>query len=149
MDAGTPEKYLQLHHDLLSGKSQQYTPTKGLVVSKGSKIHHTARITGQVVIGADCSIGARVKLTGTAVIGDGSTILAGSLIEGSVIWKNVRLESGVNLKDSIIADHCRLGAGSRGEGVVLAENVTVAGNCELEPGSKIKPGTVIAAKQTG
>ncbi|MFC2021338.1 sugar phosphate nucleotidyltransferase [Chloroflexota bacterium] len=144
MDVGTPEKYLQLHRDLLGGKSRQYAPTEKLLVGEHTEVHPSAGITGPVVIGANCSIGPRVKLIGPVVIGDGCTIREGSLIEGSVIWKNVRLESGVNLKGSIIADNCRLGAGSSGEGVVMADNVTVASNCKLEPGSKIQPGTTVA-----
>ena len=146
MDAGTPERYLLLHRDLLSGKSKQYIPARGLVVGEYTDIDPTARVTGQVVIGANCSIGARVKITGPAVIGDGSAILADSVIEYSVIWKNVRIESGVHLKESIVADSCHLISGSRGETVVLGANVTVPGNCLLETGSRIKPGTVANTK---
>lgn len=146
MDAGTPEKYLQLHRDLLDGKSRQYAPTRGLVSGEHSKIDPAARITGQVVIGANCSIGARVKLTGPVVIGDGSTILADSAVEGSVIWKNVRLEHGVHLKNSIIADNCRLGGGSGGEGLVLGDGVSVVANYKPEPGSRFKPGAVVRTR---
>jgi len=146
MDAGTPERYLLLHRDLLSGKSKQYIPARGLVGGEYTDIAPTAKVTGQVVIGANCSIGARVKITGPAVIGAGSAILADSVIEYSVIWKNVRIESGVHLKESIVADSCHLISGSRGETVVLGANVTVPGNCLLETGSRIKPGTVANTK---
>ena len=58
IDIGTPEKYLQLHRDLLNGKCRQYgtgAPDE-VVVGEQSDIHPTAQIKGPVVIGANCSI---------------------------------------------------------------------------------------------
>ena len=148
MDMGTPEKYLQLHRDLLSGKSSQYAPAPGkeVLIGETSEIHPTAQIKGPAIIGANCSIGRRVKLIGPVVIGDGCTILEDSVIESSIIWQNARLEPGVTLKDCIIADNCWLGAGSRGEGVVLADNITVESGVKLETGSKIWPGETVRLK---
>ena len=143
MDAGTPEQYLQLHCDLLSGKSGQYTPTVGLVIGEPSDIHSTAKIKGPVVIGANCSMGRGVKLIGPVVIGVGCTILEDSVIENSIIWQNARLGPRVNLKNCILADNCCLNAGSVAKESVLGNNVTVFSDCKLEPGSKIWPGTTV------
>ena len=147
MDMGTPEKYLQLHRDLLYGKSSQYTPAPGneALIGEASEIHPTAQIKGPTIIGINCSIGRRVKLIGPVVIGDGCTIQEDSVIESSVIWQNTSLESRVNLRNCIIADNCHLGAGSRGEGVVLGDNVAVVSGAKLEPSSKIWPGETVEA----
>ncbi len=145
MDVGTPEKYLQLHHDLLAGKCSECaanTGEGGLVAGK-SHLHNTAQLSGPVVLGEGCSIGPRVKLIGPVVIGEGSTILTDSIIAGSVIWRQARIGPGVYLKDSILADNCRLDEGSSGEGVVLGDNVTVASHHKLESGSRIRPGTTV------
>ena len=147
MDVGTPEKYLQLHRDLLSGQSGQYAPTEDLVIEEPSNIHSTARITGLVVLGANCSIGWGVKLIGPLVIGAGCTILEDSVIEDSIIWQNARLGPRVNLKNCILADNCCLNAGSIGVESVLGNNVTVSSDCKLEPGSKIWPGTTVEPGQ--
>ncbi len=148
IDIGTPEKYLQLHRDLLSGKCQQcvLAPGEEIAIGEHSDIHPTAQIKGPAVIGANCSIGRGVRLTGPVVIGDGCTILEDSLIEDSVIWRNARLGPRVSLKKAILADNCYLNEGSSGEGVVLGDNVTVASNGKLEPGSKIEPGTTVEGK---
>ncbi len=135
MDAGTPEKYLQMHRDLLSGRSVQYKPAPGLSAGENTVIDPTADIKGPVVIGPDCSIGPGVKMVGPVVIGAGGTIGADCLIEDTVIWQNVRLEPMVRLKSSILADDCTMKEGSRGEGVVLPEKVTVVRGLKLEPGS--------------
>jgi len=139
IDIGTPEKYLQLHHDLLSGKISRYTPTPGkeVLVGEQSCVHPAARITGQVVIGANCSIGSNTRLTGPVVIGHGCTILEGSVIKSSIIWRNTQIGPRAHLKDSIVADNCRINSDSIIEGAVLGDNITVDKNSKLEPGSKI------------
>ena len=145
IDMGTPEKYLQLHRDLLSGKCRQYAlaPGKEVLIGEHSDIHPTAQIKGPAVIGANCSIGRQVKLIGPVVIGAGCTILEDSVIENSIIWRNARLGPRVNLKNSILADNCCLNTGSICEESVLGDNVTVASNCKLEPGSRIWPRTTV------
>ncbi len=146
IDIGTPEKYLQLHRDLLSGKSSRYAlaPGEGVLIGEQSYIHPTAQIKGAVVIGSNCSIGRRVKLTGPVVIGAGCTILENSIIEESIIWRNARLGKRVDLKNSIVADNCCLNADSIIEDSILGDKVTVASGCKLEPGSRIWPGATIA-----
>lgn len=148
MDTGTPEKYLQLHKDLLSGKSRQYDALASgeeVVIGGESYIHPTAQIKGPVLIGNNCSIGQNVKLTGPAVIGPGCTIRDDAVIEESVIWHKVQIGQGVSLKNSIVADNCCLNDNSVIEGSVLGDNVTVASGSKLEPGSKIQPGTKVEA----
>ena len=148
MDMGTPEKYLQLHRDLLGGKSSHYAlaPANGVVIEAQTTVHPTAQIEGPVVIGGNCSIGQRVKLTGPVVIGDRCAILEDSVIEESVIWQNTRLGPRVNLKSSIVSDNCCLNADSVIEDSVLGDNITVVSGCKLEPGSKIWPEETVYPK---
>jgi len=114
IDMGTPEKYLQLHRDLLGGKCSQYplAPGEKILIGEQSDIHPTAQIKGPVIIGNNCSIGPQVKLSGPVVIGNGCTILEDSVIEDSIIWRNARLGPQVNLKNSILADNCCVNAHS-------------------------------------
>ena len=145
MDMGTPDKYLQLHRELLSGRSGHHTPPtdREVLIGKQSRVHPTAQIEGPAVIGDNCIIGENVRLTGPVVVGAGCTILDDTVIEGSVIWHNVRMGPQVKLKNSVVADHCCLNAGSIIEDSVLGDNVTVVDGCKLEPGSKIWPGTTV------
>ena len=144
IDIGTPGKYLQLHRDLLSGKSSQYAPAPSKVlIGEQSYIHPTAQITGPILIGNNCTIGQNVKLIGPVVIGPSCQILPEAVVEESIIWRNVRLGPKVSLKKSIVADRCRLDADSIIEDSVLGDEVTVVSGCRLEPGSRIWPGTTV------
>ncbi len=143
IDIGTPEKYLQLHRDLLSGKSSRYALPPSRVVGQQSHIHPTAQIKGPAIIGSNCTIGQKVKLRGPVVIGSGCTIQPESIIEGSIIWHNVQIEQRAVVRNSVVANVCHLKANSVIEDSILGENVTVASGCRLEPGSQICSGTVV------
>ncbi len=143
LDIGTPEKYLQVHQDLLNGKCRQYVIDLGHEVTIGaeSDIHPSARVTGPVVIGVNCSIGRDVTLIGPAVIGAGCELMENSIVDKSIIWPNIWIGPRVSVKNSILADRCRLNADSVVEESVLGCNVTVRGGCRIVPGSRLLGGT--------
>jgi len=145
IDIGTPEKYLRLHRDLLSGKSSQYTlaPGEKVLIGEQSYIHPTAQIKGPVMIGSNCSIGRKVRLTGPVVIGSGCQILSEAVVKESIIWRNAQIKQHVNLIGSIVADNCCINPDSIIEDSVLGDTVTVVSGCKLQPGSKIWPGTIV------
>jgi len=147
LEIGTPEKYFQVHRDLLGGKSKLYRPAsdKGVLIGEKSEVHRSAQIQGPVMVGANCSIGPRVKLTGPVVIGPGGTILEDSVMEQSVIWRNVRIGPKATVKSSILADNCRLDKSAVVAESVLGDNVTVEKNGRVEPGSRVWPGTRVPA----
>ncbi len=129
IDIGTPEKYLQLHRDLLSSKGSinQYglAPDEEMLIGEQSYIHATAQIKGPVVIGSGC------------------TILENAVIEQSIIWHKVRIGRGAKVRNSIVANNCYLNADSIIEESVLGDNVSLVSGCKLKPGSKIWPGTTV------
>ena len=141
IDIGAPEKYLQLHRDLLSGKSSRYTPPPERLIGEQSHVHPTAQIKGAVVIGDNCNIESKVKLTGPVAIGSGCTIQSGAIIEDSVIWHNVQIGYGAVVKSCLLANGCCLNADCIVQGSTLGDNVVVFNGCQLKPASKIWPGT--------
>ena len=143
LDIGTHEKYLQVHYDLLNGKCRQYVLElgQGLTAGAETNIHPSARITGPVLIGANCTIGREVTLIGPAAIGAGCSLMENSVVEKSVIWPDIRIGPRASVKNSILADGCCLNADSIVEEAVLGCNVTVRGGCRIVPGSRVLAGT--------
>ena len=142
IDIGTIEKYLQLHRDLLSGKSGRSALPAERLIGEQSHIHHTAQIDGAVVIGDNCNIESNVMLTGPVVIGSGCTIQSDAVIEGSIIWHKVEIGQRAVVKSSIIANNCHLYPDCCiTDGSLLSDNVIVNSGCQLKPASKIWPGT--------
>jgi mannose-1-phosphate guanylyltransferase len=143
LDIGTPEKYLQINRDLLTGKYCEYHPSdrRQEMIGTGSQVHSSAKLVGPVIIGDNCSVGHGVTLIGPAVIGSGCTIMEDSIVSDSVLWPETWVGPRVNVKHSIIADHCHLDADSVIDESVLGGNVTVCSGHRLPPGSKVMSGT--------
>ena len=147
IDMGTPEKYLQLHQDLLTGKSSRYAPAPGQEVQIGeqSYIHPTAQIKGPAVIGGNCTIKRNARLIGPVVIGAGCTVLSETVIEGSVIWQNCRLGPRANLRNSIVSNDCCLDTDCTVPESVIGDNVTITSGIKLAPCTRIWPGETVEA----
>jgi mannose-1-phosphate guanylyltransferase len=143
IDMGTPEKYLQLTRDLLGGKCRRYIFPAGEVLRKGKdcRIDTTARFTGKVIMGPECSIKARVKIDGPVVLNANCVIDDNAIIQDSVLWHNVHVQSRVSIKGSVIADNCVLEAGCVVDSAVLGDGVVVGAGVKVVPGSKFDPGT--------
>ncbi|MBP1706894.1 MAG: nucleotidyl transferase family protein [Chloroflexi bacterium] len=141
IDIGTPEKYLQLHRDLMRGEVKGYTLVQGKVVKigQGCSIHQQTLIVGPAVIGDGCSISRGVKLFGPVVIGPGNIIAEDALIDSSITWQNTRVGQRVNLNGCIVANDCCLDNGVSAERSVIGDHVTISRYTRLGRGSRVWP----------
>lgn len=148
IDIGTPERYLRLHYDLLTGRVKKTFHgellDEGIWVEEGCDIHHRAELEGPIVIGRDCVIGSRAQVKGPSVIGRDCRIGTGSLVDGAVVWQNTRLGRGVSLKNCVVAenvvikDRCRVT-----EGCVLGGNLIIGPGESLTQGTRLWPETTV------
>ena len=133
LDIGTPEKYLQAHHDILSRWGNADVKTEG-----DSQIHPAALIKGPVLIGEECVISAGVRVEGPAVLGQRCKIGEGASVQGAVVWHDSQIGEEAVLRDCIVCSHSYLQRGCHIiEGCVIGDNVTV------EKGSRLAKGTII------
>lgn len=116
LDMGTPESYMKLHRDLLSRCGST------VIVGEGTELAPGARVEGCSVLGRACHIGE------------------GSLIVDSILWDEVKVGCGVEIRSSIIASRCQIEDGCRLEGCTLGEEVTIGANNRLGPGIRIWAG---------
>jgi mannose-1-phosphate guanylyltransferase len=139
IDIGTPEKYLRVNHDLLSGKAPSldtYHPQ----ISRKSQIHPSAQIEGQVLIGEGCVIARGARVKGPAVLGQRCQLEEDALIEGALLWAECRVGKKAILKNCIVGTGCHIQEGSQvPDNCVLGDNVTVGKNSKLVPGTKVAP----------
>lgn len=120
-DLGTPESYLQAHHDFLSGKIKNFEIEKTL----NSEISHTALVDKTSVIGADCIIKPNTRII-NSVIGNGVHIEEKAVIENSVIWAHTRVSNSAQIKNAIVGRSCFIGKNAVvGEGAVLGDKTSL------------------------
>jgi mannose-1-phosphate guanylyltransferase len=153
IDIGTPEKYLKLHHDLLTGLVTRHITGKpagdGVWIEDGCDIHPQAELRGPTILGRNCIVGSGARVKGPSIIGQDCIIEAGSFVEGAVIWQNAHLRQGVSLRNCIIAENVVIGERTQVmDGCVLGKNVIVDSNQKLVQGTKIWPEQIQPSPKT-
>ena len=97
-DIGTPDSYLKIHEEWLTPSillSPRGAPSKAPPFIKGP---------GGVLIHTEARVEEGVQFSGWACIGKGCLLKKGCRIHNSVLWEDVKVEPGVSVSDSILAD---------------------------------------------
>lgn len=149
IDIGTPEKYMKINNDLLTGWINAYIPgsvyNKNIWTEEGHKIHPKADIEGPVVIGRNTFVEAQTRIVGPAVIGPDCYIRSGSLVEKSIVWHNVAIGKDSVIRQCIVADSVNVGEGcDLAAGCIIGNNVSVENNAALPPDTKVMPGEKVS-----
>jgi len=142
LDIGTPDKYLQAHHDVLAGRvgfppapgAREISPGNWVVGTPDNapKIAPDAVLTSPVFLDAGAVVGSGAHLA-SASVGVGAVIEAGAYVENAVVADGARIGPGARVVDSIIGpeavveesavviDHSIVGARARVDaGLALA-----------------------------
>jgi mannose-1-phosphate guanylyltransferase len=116
IDIGTPQKYLEIHHDILSHKFasprvaksalDRATLAAGTVVDEKSLIDQDVTIREGVriensVIGKNCKIDVGVHIV-DSVLWSGTTIDADARIVGSLVGKGCYIGRSANLRSGVV-----------------------------------------------
>jgi len=151
IDIGTPEKYLKVHHDLLSGKATSLSRFWGNLngsaqIGSNSTIHPSAEIEGPVLIGESCVVAKGAKVKGPAVLGPRCQVAEEAFIEGAILWQDTKVGKKAILRNCVVASHSYIQEGSQVlDNCVLGDNVVVGRNNKLAQGIRIWPDKRIAA----
>lgn len=115
-DVGTIKQYRVSNFDALEGKVKLKMPGNHVdfgYVGNNAYIAESARITGNLMLGANSRIEAGAKIFGNVVIGDNCTIGANSELRDTVVWSDSNIEPGASLTQCVIGNNCVVKNGSR------------------------------------
>jgi NDP-sugar pyrophosphorylase family protein len=130
IDIGAPDKYTQVHHDIMDGHFVaapflNAAPSR-MAVSATATVSDGAFITGPCFIDDDVFVGAGAHVGPYSVIGRQSRIEEGASIAGAILWPHCHVSRDAAIHDAIVGSHCRLGRGARiSGGTVLGDNSTL------------------------
>ena len=145
IDAGTPERYLQLHYDVFAGKMPGWLP-EGFasipVVGEGCQVGADVVLASNVLIGRNTVVGADTKIDGPSVLGDNCDIGNHARISESVLWSEVRVGARAVVRDSIIGAGCSIEDDAKVVGATLANGAKVTRGRHLDAGSKLEPNEI-------
>jgi mannose-1-phosphate guanylyltransferase len=158
MDAGTPDRYLQLHRDLLAGVAHgslaiiERGDGPGLMLRsldqqrrQGAppRLEAGATLAGAVVLGDGALLAAGARVVGPATIGDRCRLGANVVVEDSVLWSDCIVEDGAVVRGSVLAAGSVVGAGATLDRCVLGEGARAAAGA-VATNKPVNPGELLA-----
>ena len=113
IDIGTPEKYRQVHRDIMDGRFQAL-PFKGMpeprtAVSPEARIEEGAKVEGPCFIDEGVLVKAGARVGPYSVIGRQTQIEEGAVVEGSILWPNCRVGREATVRGAIVGRNCHVG----------------------------------------
>jgi NDP-sugar pyrophosphorylase family protein len=122
IDIGTPQKYLEVHHDILAGRFHS------------TRIPKRAALTNGAVSGL---------VDEKSIIDSEVTIRAGAKIENSIIGRNCKIDEGVQIIDSVIWPGCTIDAEAHVRGSIIGKGCMIGRSAVLNAGSVLGDKTVV------
>jgi NDP-sugar pyrophosphorylase family protein len=130
IDIGTPEKYLQVHRDVL--RRRFVVPLDG-EARDGGWVHATAetaegcRLVAPFYLGPGCRLGAGATLGPDATLTGDVAVGAGAAIRDAVVWPHTAIGDEAVVEGALLASHVELAPRVRvGPGAVLGEGTRLS-----------------------
>ena len=130
IDIGTPEKYTQVHRDIMDGRFAA-DPFRGLsgartAVAADARIEDGAAIEGPCFIDEGVSVKAGARVGPYSVIGRQTQVEENAVVEGAIIWPNCRISKDAEIRNAIVGRNCHLGRNvTLDHGAVLGDKTTL------------------------
>ena len=112
IDIGTPEKYMQVHRDIMDGhyRAEPFAGTPNVAfVAPGARVEEGASIEGPCFIDEGAVVKAGARVGPYTVIGRQCFVEEHAAVEHSIVWANSRISQEAIVRRSILARHCHIG----------------------------------------
>jgi len=130
IDIGTPEKYLQVHRDILGGRYPvplDGAPRAGGHVHGEARIEDGAELVGPFYVGPGCHVRAGAVIGPDAVLTRDVTVEPGARVRDSVVWEGARIGENAEVQGALVGAAVRIGRrASAGAGSVLGEGTQLS-----------------------
>jgi len=130
IDIGTPEKYAQVHRDIMDGRFLAVPfrdlPEPRTAIAPGARIEEGVRVEGPCFIDDGVLVRSGAYIGPYSVIGRQTQVEAGARIERAIIWPNCRVSTDASVCDAIVGRNCHLGRSVVVDrGAVLGDKTTL------------------------
>jgi NDP-sugar pyrophosphorylase family protein len=129
IDIGTPEKYIQVHRDIMDGRYAM-PPFSGeaekIWVSPSAHVDEGARLEGPVFIDEGCTVSTGARIGPHTVLGKGCRIDEGANVSGSILWPDTHVAREARITDTIIGRSCRIERNAVLNRAVLGDRTHIA-----------------------
>jgi len=135
IDIGTPEKYMQVHRDIMDGRYQgTRNGRKGPMFANGShtwispeaRVEDGAMIDGPCFIDAGSVVKPGARVGAYSVVGKQCHIEEQAQLENTIIWANSRISQDAVVRRAILGRHCHIGRNATiDDSIVLGDKSVV------------------------
>jgi mannose-1-phosphate guanylyltransferase len=129
IDIGTPEKYVQVHRDIMDGRyvAPPFAAGTGPVsLAPDVRVEDGATIEGPAFLDEGVVVKAGARIGPYTVLGRQCHIEEDATVRGSIVWANGRIGREALVEDAILGRHCHIGrAATVGVGAVLGDKSVV------------------------
>ena len=130
IDIGTPEKYTQVHRDIMDGRyvAAPFETLTGnrTAVSADARIETGAVIEGPCFIDEGVSVKAGARIGPYSVIGRQTQVEENASVDGAIIWPNCRISRDADIRNAIVGRNCHVGRNvTLDQGAVLGDKTTL------------------------
>jgi NDP-sugar pyrophosphorylase family protein len=129
IDIGTPEKYTQVHRDIMDGRFDvgPFTAAPGSAwIAPGARVEEGAVVEGPAFVDEGAVVRTGARIGPYSVIGRQCHIEEHAVVERSILWSSTRVSQEAVVRRSILGRHCHIGrSASVDDGVVLGDKSVV------------------------
>jgi mannose-1-phosphate guanylyltransferase len=129
IDIGTPDKYTQVHRDIMDGRYRAAPFLDGAPrswISPEARVEDGVSVEGPCFVDEGAVVRAGARIGPYSVVGRQCHIEEHAQIDRSIIWANTRISQEAVVRRSILGRHCHIGRSAMLEdGVVLGDKSVV------------------------
>ena len=146
---GTPDFGLDVFPRLLQARpgSVFAAPLQGYLRDTGTPENYrqanwdAVELFGEPAVAPDAQIAPDATMTGRNVVGAGCRIESGADVRESILWEGARIGAGARVSGAVLGRGVEVGEGAVvGEGSLLADGSHVPPGAVVAPGSRLAPG---------
>jgi NDP-sugar pyrophosphorylase family protein len=132
IDIGTPEKYMQVHRDIMDGRYVARRAAPFVTAPGAAWVSPDARVEDGAIVETPCFIDegtvvkAGARIGPYSVVGRQCHIEERAHLDRAILWANNRISQEAVVQRSILGRHCHIGrSASLEDGVVLGDKSVV------------------------
>src|SRR5437762_4467566 len=135
IDIGTPEKYMQVHRDIMDGRYRA-APFAGadsrVWVAPDARVDSDAMIAGPSFIDSGAVVKTGAKIGPYSVVGRQCHIEEHAVVDHAIVWANSRISQEAVVRRSILGRHCHIGRSAViDRGAVLGDKSVITDHSRL------------------
>jgi NDP-sugar pyrophosphorylase family protein len=135
IDIGTPEKYMQVHDDIMDGRYRA-APFAGaerrVWVAPDARVESDVTIEGPAFIDSAAVVKSGARIGPYSVVGRQCHVEEHAVIDHAIVWANSRISQEAVVRRSILGRHCHIGRSAIVErGVVLGDKSVITDHSRI------------------